>query len=164
MNIELEITKLQQMTVPELRERYADVTGEATTSRHKQYLMRRILWKLQAAEEGGVSERAKNRARELAATSDIRLTPPRARAVNAPERTVVGRLDLPDENRLPPPSSILTRKYKGETIQVRVLPKGFDYNGEIYRSLSAVARAVTGTHWNGYSFFNLGRKGDDGNK
>jgi len=164
MNIELEVTKLQRMTVPELRERFADITGEKSTSRHKQYLMRRILWKLQAAEEGGLSERARRRARELAATSDVRLTPPRKRAVNAPERTVVGRLDLPDENRLPPPGSILTRKYKGEVVQVRVLPKGFDYNGEVYRSLSAVARAVTGTHWNGYSFFNLGRKGDNGNK
>lgn len=164
MNVDREITKLQQMTVPELRDRFAEMTGEKTTSRHKQYLIRRILWKLQAAEEGGLSERAKHRARELAATSDVRLTPPRPRAVDAPERTLVGRLELPDENRLPPPGSILTRKCKGEVVQVRVLPKGFDYNGEVYRSLSAVAKAVTGTHWNGYSFFNLGRKGDNGNK
>jgi len=163
MNVDREITKLQRMTVPELRGKFADITGEKTTSRHRQYLVRRILWRLQAAEEGGLSDRAKRRARELAASSDVRLTPPRVRAVGAPERTLVGRLDLPDENRLPPPGSILTREYKGETIQVRVLPKGFDYNGEVYRSLSALAKAVTGTHWNGYSFFNLGRKGDNGN-
>ena len=42
-----------------------------------------------------------------------------------------------------------------------VLPNGFEYEGEVYRSLSAVAKAVTGTHWNGYHFFNLLKGGDD---
>ncbi|NLW88007.1 MAG: DUF2924 domain-containing protein, partial [Planctomycetes bacterium] len=49
-------------------------------------------------------------------------------------------------------------------IVVRVLPHGFEYEGEVYRTLSAVARAVTGTHWNGYHFFNLkpGKPGKNG--
>ena len=36
-----------------------------------------------------------------------------------------------------------------------MLPKGFEYDGEVYRSLSAVAKAVTGSHWNGHLFFGL---------
>jgi len=54
------------------------------------------------------------------------------------------------------PGAALTRQYKGQTIEVRVLPRGFEYEGEVYRTLSAVARKVTGTHWNGYHFFRLG--------
>ena len=60
------------------------------------------------------------------------------------------------------PGAVITREYKGDTIEVRVLPHGFEYLGEVYRTLSAVARAVTGTHWNGYHFFGLGRKDADG--
>jgi len=58
-------------------------------------------------------------------------------------------------NRLPMPGAMLTRQYRGQTIQVMVLPNGFEYEGQIYRSLSAVAKAVTGSHWNGYGFFGL---------
>ena len=53
------------------------------------------------------------------------------------------------------PGALLTRNYKGRMIRVRVLPKGFDYEGTIYRSLTAIAEAVTGVHWNGYLFFGL---------
>jgi hypothetical protein len=60
------------------------------------------------------------------------------------------------------PGAVITRQYKGDTIEVRVLPHGFEYLGEVYRTLSAVAKAVTGTHWNGYHFFRLGRKDADG--
>ena len=57
------------------------------------------------------------------------------------------------------PGAVIIREYKGETIQVKVLPKGFEYEGEIYRTLTAVAKAVTGKHWNGYHFFQLGKNG-----
>ena len=45
--------------------------------------------------------------------------------------------------------------FKGETVEVRVLPHGFEYEGDVYRTLSAVAKKVTGTHWNGPGFFGL---------
>ena len=55
--------------------------------------------------------------------------------------------------------TVLTRDYKGQTLQVRVLASGFEYEGEVYRSLSAVAKQITGTHTNGFLFFRL-RKED----
>ena len=58
------------------------------------------------------------------------------------------------------PGTTLSRKYKGRTILVRVLRRGFEYEGKVYRSLSAVAKAVTGSHWNGYLFFGLTTKGN----
>jgi len=70
-----------------------------------------------------------------------------------------GRVSPDAYARLPLAGALLVREYKGRTIQVRVLPRGFDYEGQVYKSLSAVARAVTGTHWNGYHFFGLGKKG-----
>ena len=56
------------------------------------------------------------------------------------------------------PGTKLTREYKGRTIVVTVLNDGYEFEGERYKSLSAIAKAVTGTHWNGHLFFGL-RKG-----
>ena len=157
LNIGKEVAALKRMSVAELRARYAEVTGEATRCRHKDYLVRRIAWHIQARAEGGLSERARKRARELAATSDVRLTAPRGKPPAGPAK--VSAIHVSPDDRLPMPGAVVTRKYKGRDIEVRILPDGFEYEGEVYRSLSAVAKAVTGTHWNGYHFFRLGRKG-----
>ena len=157
MNVGKEIAVLKHMTVAELRARYAEVFGEETRSRHKDYLIRRIAWRLQANAEGDLSERARRRAMELAADSDVRLTAPRNKAAPAAAQTKVATLHISQDDRLPMPGAVLTRQYKGRTIEVRVLPDGFEYEGETYKSLSAVARVVTGTHWNGYHFFQLGK-------
>ena len=159
LRIGREMAALGKMTVAELRIRYAEVFGESTTSRHKQFLIRRILWRLQANEEGGLSERARQRAKQLAAESDVRLTAPRIKPSDASVTTRVSTIQITQDDRLPMPGAIITRRYKGETLEVRVLPQGFEYEGEVYRTLSAVARKVTGTHWNGFHFFRLGKKG-----
>ncbi len=159
LNIGKEIAALKRMTVPELRRKYAQVFGEDTTSRHKEYLIRRIVWRLQVNQEGGLSERAKRRARDLATGSDVRLTEPRPRPVAPGSETTTARVALPADDRLPMPGAVITRRYKSRTIEVRVLPRGFEYEGEVYRSLSAVAKQVTGTHWNGFQFFRVGGKG-----
>jgi hypothetical protein len=57
------------------------------------------------------------------------------------------------DDRLPPPGTILSRPYKGRTLQVQVLTEGFAFEGQVYPSLSAVAKAATGSHCNGYLFF-----------
>ncbi|HOX26974.1 MAG TPA: DUF2924 domain-containing protein [Candidatus Krumholzibacteria bacterium] len=159
LNIGKEMTALKRMTVSELRRKYAAIFGEDTTSRHKEFLIRRIVWRMQANQEGGLSERARQRARELAAESDVRLTAPRPRPIAAVGETDTAPIEFPKDDRLPMPGAIITRRYKNQTIEVRVLPKGFEYEGDIYRTLSAVAKQVTGTHWNGYHFFRLGETG-----
>ena len=158
LNISREITAMRKMTVSELRMKYAEAFGESTKSRHKEFLIRHIIWRLQANQEGALSERARQRAEELAAESDVRLTAPRTKAVPGP--TKVAAIQISSDDRLPMPGAIITRRYKGQLIEVRVLPHGFEYGGDVYRSLSAVARKVTGTHWNGYHFFRLGQKGN----
>ena len=161
INVGKAVAALRRCTVAELREKYAEIFNEETRSRHKDYLLRRIAWRLQSLEEGDLSERARRRAAEFAADSDVRLSAPRNKASPAPGRTKVATLHISQDGRLPMPGAVITRQYKGETIVVRVLPAGFEHEGEVYRTLSAVAKAVTGTHWNGYHFFRLGKKGSN---
>lgn len=156
LNVGQLVTELRRMTVAELRRRYAEVCGEETRSNHKDYLVRRIAWRAQANAEGGLPERARQRALEIANDADLRTRAPGPpRAVPAAPGAVTAPIDVPADARLPMPGALLTREYRGRTIRVRVLPKGFDYEGTIYRSLSAIAKEVTGAHWNGYLFFGI---------
>jgi len=157
LNVGKELAALKAMTVPELRARYDEVFGEECRARHKEFLWKRIIWRMQANEEGGLSERARRRAEELANDADLRMYAPRTRASRS-VGTTTGRLAAFDDSRVPLPGTELTRPYKGRLIQVLVREKGFEYEGTVYRSLSAVAQAVTGSHWSGHLFFNLGRK------
>jgi hypothetical protein len=59
------------------------------------------------------------------------------------------------DGRLPAPGRAIVRRYKGETLRVTVLADGFEFKGERYGSLSAIAKSVTGSHMNGYRFFGL---------
>jgi len=159
LNVAKEIVALRKMTLADLQRKYAETFGESTTSRHKEFIIRRIVWRLQANQEGNLSERARRRARELAVDSDLRLTAPKTGASSPAGPTSVGTIDISMDRRLPMPGAIITRRYKGRTVEVRVLPRGFEYEGEVYRTLSAVAKQITGAHWNGYYFFGLCTKG-----
>ena len=162
LNIEREAAVLQRLGAKELRARYAEVFGEQTNANNKAWLVKRIVWRLQALAEGDLSERARRRADELACDADLRINPPRLSAATAPqELTATRTLTFPADERLPPPGTVLTRKYRGEVLQVRVLADGFEFEGHVHPSLSAAARAITGSHCNGYLFFRLGGKGGD---
>ena len=159
MNIGKKIAALKRMTVTELRKKHLEAFGEPTGSGNKDYLVKRIAWRLQAQAHGGLSERARRRAKELANEADLRSTAPKAPAGDG-EPDVKAKVSFRHDLRVPAVGAILTRPYKGRDIVVRVRPKGFEFEGKIYRSLSGVAKAVTGTHWNGYHFFKLTQNGD----
>ncbi len=150
-----ELAMLGQLTVSGLRARYAELFGEETRVGNKVWLIRRIAWRLQALAEGDLSERARQRAAELAQDADVRLSPPRVdRIVPGPAPPPPSARPRP-QPRLPPPGTVLTRPYKGETLQVRVLHHGLEFEGTVYPSLSAVAKAITGSHCSGYRFFRM---------
>ena len=160
LNITKEVAAMKRMTPGELQERYAEIFGEQARSRNKQWLVKRIAWRMQANEGGDLSERARRRARELAKDADLRVTAPRKPKTGAspgPTQTMPARVR--SDGRLPLPGAALTRQYKGQKLQVNVLPEGFEYEGDVYKSLSAVAKAITGTHTNGFLFFRLNGKG-----
>lgn len=157
------LAELAGMPVAALKERYLEVFGEATRSGNKQWLIRRIAWRIQALAEGDLSERARRRAAELARDADIRLRPPTTPVATAPPdgarlMTVTGRIVRQTDERMPAPGTVLHREYRGVKHHVQVLTTGFEYEGKVYRSLSAVATAITGSHWNGFHFFGLANK------
>jgi hypothetical protein len=158
-NVATEVARLEKMSVNQLAERFERVFGEQCRSRHKRYLIRRIAWRLQADAEGGLSERARQRAEELAHDSEIRVTPPRKKKSKYDDSLPATiKMDAGRDSRLPPPGNWIERSYKGRTIRVLVVADGFEYEGERYRSLSAIAKAVTGSHMNGFLFFRLRRE------
>jgi len=169
-NVATEVAALRRMTTGQLRHRYAEAFGETTNANNKAWLVKRIAWRLQALVEGDLSERARRRAAELANDADLRLSPP---VVREPKPTTAEHsaanptladgtgdqvLPLRAAHHVPPPGSIIARLYKGEVLQVRVLDHGFEFEGTVYRSLSAVAKKITGGHCNGHAFFRLGKE------
>jgi hypothetical protein len=155
-----DIAALQRLRVPALRARFAAVFGAPTRAHDKVWLVKRIAWRLQALAEGDLSQRALQRAAELVNEADVRLSPPPLDPAAAdPAPASAPRLCLPRDDRVPRPGTLLTRRYKGRTLQVEVLEHGFAYDGQVYRSLSAVAKAITGSHCSGYLFFRLAPKG-----
>jgi Protein of unknown function (DUF2924) len=98
----------------------------------------------------------------LADDADLRTMPPPERNGGAVRLTAIVTeppTATPLDHRLPLPGTMLERKYKGRVLRVKVLAAGFEFDGERYCSLSAVAKAITGSHCNGFAFFGLA-KGD----
>ncbi len=154
LNVVKELATLQKLSVGDLRERYTQLFQETTQARNRPWLLKRIIWRMQSLEQGGLSERALQRAKELAVTSDLRVTAPTR--LRMTEGTTTQTLACPvAPTRTPLPGMLLTRRYKGQLLQVRVLADGYEYLGERYRSLSAIAKQITGSHCSGNRFFQL---------
>src|SRR5438445_3315810 len=91
-SIEQRIAALGRMTPAQLREKYLEVFGEPSRSGNRGFLFKRIAWRIQANAEGGLSERARRRAEELARDADLRTTLPRPPKVAAGAKPVRGRI------------------------------------------------------------------------
>jgi hypothetical protein len=94
---------------------------------------------------------------------DLRLRPPRKfwsalADADIGERARRPRRDL----RLPEAGTTIERRYQGKAVCVKVLKDGFEYDGKRYESLSSIALSVTGTRWNGFSFFGLKKEAERG--
>lgn len=95
-----------------------------------------------------------NALREIANTVNPLAQLMRKNKYRAEKRSAENKKSLRDV-RLPLAGAVLEKKYKGREIAVKVLEIGFEYNGKYYKSLSAVACAITGQHISGYHFFGL---------
>jgi hypothetical protein len=161
MNADLnqQIHELRQMTTAQLRRKYCELFGQQSHSNHKNYLFRRVAWRVQALVEGGLSERARQYAREIVSDADLRLCAP-PQLPNTQPAARFARASRPLDSRMPATGTQLIKQYKDQTLTVTVLEDGYQFEERLYKSLSAIARQVTGTQWNGYLFFGLGlRKG-----
>jgi hypothetical protein len=154
-----QLQELMAMTVSELRAKYLDVFSLACHSRNKDYLRKKIAFRIQELAEGGLSDKAKAKIEELAASVPLRQRRSRRQsaAVAAPKAaaqpSVLSGPTTQRDQRLPPPGTMILREYGGSTHEVKVLLDGFEYLGRRYASLSKVASDITGAHWNGFAFF-----------
>jgi hypothetical protein len=164
--VQRRIDRVDDMTVQQLRDRYREVFDEDTRSRNRQYLIKKITWRIQELTEGGLSELARRKIAELSRNAPIRrrllaLVPsaetPVATPAPAPEPTVASPIapapPKPRDARLPPPGTRIQKMHNDVVHDVRILADGAEYLGRRYGSLSGVARAITGTNWNGFLFF-----------
>jgi hypothetical protein len=127
INVGKELAAMERLTIKQLREQYAEVFGEHTKANNRPWLIKRIAWRLQAQAEGDLSERARQRAAQLANDADLRLSPPKGSLVPvAPERTTTAAFQAQADQRLPQPGTVIARQYKGASLQVLVLPHGFE--------------------------------------
>ena len=126
--VRMQIESLRKLKTRELRTRYRDLFGEASPSFHRAHLFRRIAWRLQAQAEGDLSERARQRAGELAHDLDLRL-----RAPHRFWREIECNGEMPNRDpRLPPHGTVLERVYEGQILRVTVMASGFEYQGKHY--------------------------------
>ncbi len=168
-----QIMGLKGLSTEELLKKYEELyDGEKAPSNNKIYLWQKLAFRIQELEYGstrspeagngslachlgGLSEEARNRINELIEEYD----PINNKALRPNHIIIESQGDLKPLNirdkRLPIPGTIITKEYKGNPIQIKVLDRGFEYKNKVYRSLTAVAKDVTGIHWNGYLFFNL---------
>jgi hypothetical protein len=140
-----QIEEFQHWPVAALRTKYEELFGAPMRCHQKRFLWRRIAWRLQADFYGGLSPETRQHALTLAEDRDLR------RVVPVSDSAVRRTTDL----RLPLPGTVLTRSFQGRTVKVCVLPDGFRYRDQRFRSLSAVAEHITGTRWNGFRFWGL---------
>lgn len=157
------LEELNCLSVAALKAKYKEEFGREATLTNRTWLLRNIAWQMQAKMAGGLSERALRRAAEIVDDADLRTRAPR-RLVPANQRTSKRALKsyFPSVKdwRLPATGTLITRRYRERTIIVKVLESGFEYESARYVSLSAIARKITGTRWNGFKFFGLGTAGE----
>jgi hypothetical protein len=137
---EAEIRRLPDLSLGELRARWKALFGNsAPLSLRRKFLARAVAYQMQVAAYGGLAPSTKKRLQGIAA--GVRQ----------------GDLDLPGIVRTIRPGTQMLRQWQDRTHTVTAVSDGFEWNGQTYKSLSAIARQITGTNWNGYVFFGIKR-------
>lgn len=146
-----EIEELGRMSVRELQQQYQDLFGEAPGSN---LLFRKIAWHLQARAEGGLPGPVRDLARSIAQDVPLRnrvfANVQKRRAGLPVEQTATTTITPDHDSRLPMPGGVIVKRFRGETLVVKVTDQGFEYSDRRYASLSASAQEITGTKWNGF--------------
>ena len=152
-SIQAEIASLRNLSLDELRRRWRGMSGQAVSSRLPRFLLlRMVAYELQARVFGDLDKASVEYLDRIA----DKLSSPAAQSAKGLARA---QMAVPAvERRAMKPGSLLIREWKGVIHRVTVLERGFAWNGEIYDSLSTIARAITGTEWSGPRFFGLREK------
>lgn len=157
-SLKSDIERLKMLDVEALRVEWRILHGKrAPKSLPKSLLLRAVAYRLQALAFGDLDAQMQRVLEAYAAKSDGRWKG-RVRADR-----LSGTSISPSSPHIKP-GCVLVREWAGEIHRITVVEVGFVWNGGTYRSLSEVARAITGTRWNGPRFFGLDRKDEAARK
>ena len=137
-----QLAELQGLSVNELKAKWEALLGTVAPNNARAYLELRIGYRIQELTYGGLT-------RETRRTLDLLADEVEGK---------VGRKRMVEDARNPVPGTRLVREWEGIEHTVTVLGDGYEWQGRKYRSLSAVAKAITGTNWNGFRFFGFRAK------
>ena len=152
-----EIRRIQGLPVSALQAEWTRLyDGEPCRSRNKAYLVRRLCWRIQELQLGGLSDATRTRLRELAPNRFTRRSlpsgfDPTVDAAPRPKPVAVTR-----DARLPAFGTVISRRWRDRDLRLLVRQDGgFELDGKVYGSLSEAARGATGSKWNGWLFWNV---------
>ena len=154
----VDLERLAIMRPSELQQLHRRVFGSAVASGNSEQARRRIAWQIQAEREGGLPESARQHALAIGRDSRLRLRSRLGAKRQGPLASCsITEIVSDHDPRLPMPGSVIVKEYQGSTILVQVFDAHFEYDGRRFDSLSAIAREITGTKWNGFVFFGLSK-------
>ncbi|MBF0590326.1 MAG: DUF2924 domain-containing protein [Magnetococcales bacterium] len=141
------VASLNRMAMPDLKKMWKELFGSAAPNYDKRFMIKRLAYRIQELAYGGLSKTAEQRLR----AGQIE------RKTNTPKR-------VRQSAYKPAPGTQLIREWQGVDYCTTALENGFEFQGQHFRSLSAVARAITGTRWNGLAFFGVKKAGQPNEK
>jgi hypothetical protein len=155
-----QLTALQKMSEKELREKWLALYGSEPPQFKSRFLKKRLAYRIQELFYGGISESVKEKLFEMAASD------PMATLINEngkfqPYREIHRKI-VADGKILP--GTRFIREWNGRQYEAIAREEGFEYNGRMFRSLSAIASEITGVKWNGLVFWGLKSRAAPGNK
>lgn len=137
-----QVAALNSMPFKDLSRKYEELVGRKPTSNSRKQVVARLAYRIQEIAYGGLSKATQKQMEQVYAKVEEKPAPIRK-----------------EQQKTPGDGTKLVREYLGENHEVTVLDKGFEYKGAVYRSLSSIAKKITGSHTSGPAFFGLAKKG-----
>ena len=135
-----DVAALGDMPYRELAQRYVSLFGRKPPAPNRKQVVARLAYRIQELAMGGLSQDARDQLDRIYAEH------------GASDKPAGSRKDVPV------PGTRLIREWRGKRHEIVCIRGGFEYAGKTHRSLSPIAKIITGTQWNGPNFFGLRRK------
>ena len=136
------LAALKTAPAADLQAQWRELFGKEAPPHNRSFLQSRLAYRIQELAHGGVKPETLRRLEALGEQLDG-------------GNPVIRRIRVDDK---PITGTKLMRQYQGTEHTVTVLADGYSWEGRPYRSLSAIARAITGTRWNGWTFFGIANR------
>jgi hypothetical protein len=140
-----QIAQLNKLSFSELQARWRSLLDTEPPAYHRRFLVKRLAYRIQELAYGGLSETTR------AQMADVLQDAGLDEQASIPGK---GRTQRRSQD-MPLAGTRLVREWNGRRYEVTVVSGGFAFEGRRYRSLTAITKVITGTHWNGRAFFGL---------